>query len=349
MQVKTKKLLGLLLAVGAVFLGGRYLLPIAMPFLLGGGLALAAEPGVRFLTGRLRLPRSAAAGIGVGTVFALLCALVTILLALLLRQLRSLAGILPQMELTARDGLDALQGWLLELTQRTSPGVRAVLQRNVAQIFSGGAAMLDRFTGYALSFAGNLLSHLPNSALGLGTAVLSAFLISAELPGIRQWLQTRVPRGKFDGVLTFLRKLRVTAGQWLIAQVKLLGITYLILTLGFFLLGVEYAPVWALGVAAVDALPILGTGTILVPWSLVCLLQKQGGRALGLLGLYAATALSRSFLEPRLVGRQLGLDPLVTLIALYTGFRLWGLLGMFLMPMLAITVISMLPEPRKEQ
>ena len=70
---------------------------------------------------------------------------------------------------------------------------------------------------------------------------------------------------------------------------------------------------------------------------------------LGLLGLYAATALSRSFLEPKLVGRQLGLDPLVTLIALYTGFRLWGLLGMFLMPMLAITVISMLPESRKEQ
>lgn len=209
--------------------------------------------------------------------------------------------------------------------------------------------MLDRFTGYALSFAGNILSHLPNSALGVGTAVLSAFLISAELPKIRGWLQTRVPRGKFDGVLTFLRKLRETAGQWLIAQVKLLGITYLILTLGFFLLGVEYAPVWALAVAAVDALPILGTGTILVPWSLVCLLQKEGGRALGLLGLYAATALSRSFLEPKLVGRQLGLDPLVTLIALYTGFRLWGLLGMFLMPMLAITVISMLPESRKEQ
>ena len=133
------------------------------------------------------------------------------------------------------------------------------------------------------------------------------------------------------------------------AQMKLLGITYLLLTLGLFLLGVEYAPVWALAVAAVDALPILGTGTILVPWSLVCLLRQERAKALGLLGLYAAAALSRSFLEPRLVGRQLGLDPLVTLIALYTGFRLWGLLGMFLMPMLAITVISMLPETKKGQ
>lgn len=347
MQLKVKNILILLLAAGGIWLGGRYLLPLAMPFLLGGGLALAAEPGVRFLSGRLRLPRSAAAGIGVGTVFALLCALVTMLLALLLRQLRTLAGILPQMELTVRDGLDALQGWLLTLIQHVSPGVRAVLQRNLAQFFSGGAALLDRATGYALSLAGNLLSHLPDSALGLGTAVLSAFLISAELPKIRRWFQTKVPREKFDAARTFLRRFRVTAGQWLIAQMKLLGITYLLLTLGLFLLGVEYAPVWALAVAAVDALPILGTGTILVPWSLVCLLRQERAKALGLLGLYAAAALSRSFLEPRLVGRQLGLDPLVTLIALYTGFRLWGLLGVFLMPMLAITVISMIPETGK--
>ena len=338
-----KRAAALLLGAGALWLGGRYLLPLVIPFVLGGGLALAAEPGVRFLSGRLRLPGSAAAGMGVGTVFALLCALVTMLLALLLRQLRTLTDILPQMELTVRDGLDALQTWLLTLLQRFSPGVRTVLQRNVAQFFSGGAALLDRLTGYALSAAGNLLTRLPDSALGLGTAVLSAFLISAELPRLRAWLRDRVPRGKREAAAAFLRKLRQTAGQWLVAQAKLLGISYLLLVLGFLLLGVEYAPVWALGVALVDALPILGTGTILVPWSLVCLLRGQGGRALGLLGLYAATAVSRSFLEPRLVGRQLGLDPLLTLAALYVGFRLWGLPGMFLMPMLAITLISLLP------
>ena len=200
-----------------------------------------------------------------------------------------------------------------------------------------------------MELAGNLIGRLPDSALGVGTAVLSAFLISAELPRIRSWLHNHVPRGKFETVIAFFKKLRSTAGQWLIAQLKLMGITYLLLTVGFFLLRVEYAPVWALAVAAVDAFPILGTGTILVPWSLVCLLQHNSGKALGLLGLYALTALTRSTLEPKLVGRQLGLDPLLTLIALYTGFRLWGILGMFLMPMLAITVISMLPQGKGEQ
>lgn len=344
MQPGWKKILPLVLAAALGVLGIRYLLPVSMPFLLGAVLALAAEPGVKFLTGRLRFPRSAASGLGVGALFAVLVTLLTFALGLLLRQLRTLAGILPQMELTVRAGLDSLQGWLMELTQRTSPGVRAVLQRNVAQIFSGGAELLDRVTGYALTLAGNLLSRLPDSALGVGTAVLSAFLISAELPRIRFWLQTHVPRGRYDTLLQILRKLRSTAGQWLIAQLKLLGITYLVLTAGFLLLRVEYAPVWAAAVAAVDALPILGTGAVLVPWSLVCLVQHDSARALGLLGLYITTAVTHSMLEPRLVGRQLGLDPLVTLIALYTGFRLWGLWGMILMPMLAITAISVISE-----
>lgn len=349
MQPNWKKIGALAVSLGAGWLAVRYLLPVSVPFLLGGGLALAAEPGVRFLSGRLRLPRSVAAGVGVGTVFAVLVTLVTLLLGLLLRQLRSLAGILPQMELTARAGLESMQSWLMELAQRASPGIRAVLQRNVLQIFSGGAELLDQLTAHALELVGSLIGRIPDSALGVGTAVLSAFLISAELPRIRAWLREHAAGNRLETAVQFLRVFRATAGQWLIAQLKLLGITYLLLVGGFLLLRVEYAPVWALAVAAVDALPILGTGTILVPWSVVCLLQHQGGRAAALLGLYALTALTRSTLEPRLVGRQLGLDPLLTLIALYTGFRLWGILGLFLMPMLVITVISTIPAVKKQQ
>ena len=83
-----------------------------------------------------------------------------------------------------------------------------------------------------------------------------------------------------------------------------------------------------------DALPVLGSGTVLLPWALFSLLQGQLPRALGLLATYACAALTRSTLEPRLVGRHLGLDPLVTLACLYLGYRLWGFGGMILSPML---------------
>jgi predicted PurR-regulated permease PerM len=89
----------------------------------------------------------------------------------------------------------------------------------------------------------------------------------------------------------------------------------------------------------VDAIPILGTGTVHVPWGIVSILQGNHIRALGLLCLWGTVSLTRSILEPKLVGKQLGLDPLVTLVALCIGFCQWGIWGMLLAPMAAVFLL----------
>lgn len=98
--------------------------------------------------------------------------------------------------------------------------------------------------------------------------------------------------------------------------------------------------------ALVDAVPVLGTGTVLLPWSLILFLQGDNARSIGLLGLYGVISLTRSVLEPKLVGRELGLDPLVTLFALYAGYKLWGIGGMILSPLLAVTAIQLVSGKR---
>ena len=85
-----------------------------------------------------------------------------------------------------------------------------------------------------------------------------------------------------------------------------MGVTFCLLFAGFSLLRVGYPLLIALLVTLVDALPVLGTGSVLIPWALVCFLEGSGARALGLLGLYATAALTRSVLEPKLVGSHLG-------------------------------------------
>ena len=130
-------------------------------------------------------------------------------------------------------------------------------------------------------------------------------------------------------------------GGWLLAQLKLSGVTALILLAGFWALQIPLFPVWALLVAFVDALPVLGTGAVLLPWSLICLMQGQNMRGLGLLGVYALVWLIRSVLEPKLVGNELGLDPLVTLLSMYAGYKLFGLLGMILSPVVAVCAIRL--------
>ena len=133
---------------------------------------------------------------------------------------------------------------------------------------------------------------------------------------------------------------------WLKAQLRLSAVTFLLASTGFFLLGISNGLLWALLVALVDAFPILGTGTVLVPWSLISFLQGDHLLAFGLLGLYGAAALTRSVLEPRFLGKQLGLDPLVTLMSLYAGYRLWGIGGMLITPMLAVAVTQLIPSSK---
>ncbi len=312
--------------------------------MLGLALALAAEPMVGFLTRRAHVPRPVSAGIGVCMAFCFLSILLLLLCALIVRELGLLAEVLPDLEEAVSSGVALLQAWLLELAARTPQSIQPVLRENIAALFSNGAALLDAGLRFLLGLAGNLLSHIPDSALGLGTALLSGCMISAKLPRIRAFLSRRIPRERLHSVCAAGRRMRGAVGGWLLAQCKLMGLTFLLLAAGFALLRLRYALLWALGVALVDALPVLGTGTVLLPWACVCLLRGDGGRALGLLGLYTLIALTRSALEPRLLGRHLGLDPLLTLMALYAGYKLWGIGGMLLAPLLAVTALQLAPE-----
>ena len=327
------------------YLTVRCVLPVALPFLLGAGLALAAEPLVALL-GR-RLPRAAAAGIGVTLTFAILTMLVTALCALVIRELGLLADVLPELLEAARGGMSSLERFLTDLVARSPEAVRPLLIEQVEGLFSGGSALLDRATAWLLRLGAGLVAKLPDSALGIGTGIIASFMISAKLPRWKVWLRARFPGGKPAPALDTLRGMKTAVLGWLKAQFKLSGVTWALMTAGFLLLRIRHAPLWAGAVAIVDAFPVLGAGTVLVPWSLVSFLQGDTARAFGLLGLYGGTALVRSLLEPRLVGRQLGLDPLVTLMALYAGYRLWGLPGMILAPILAVTA-AQLTRPHKE-
>lgn len=347
MRGGTKKAVSALLVFTTAWLGLHWLLPLTAPFVLGLGLALMAEPMVSLFHKRLHLPRSISAGIGVSMTVFFLGMLFLMLCAFVARELRVLAGVLPDLEATAGSGIAMLRGWLLDMASRAPRSIRPVLQENMSSLFSSGTAWLDRAVRYLLGLAGNLLSHVPDSALGLGTAVISGYMFSSKLPRIRRWLLRRLPKERLRMLLETLRRIRDVVFGWLKAQAKLMGVTFLILTLGLVLLRIPYAVIWALGISLVDAFPVLGTGTVLIPWSLLCLLQGDTARAIGLAGIYATVTLTRSVLEPKFLGRHLGLDPLVTLIALYVGYKLWGIGGMILAPLLAVVAIQTFPERKR--
>ncbi|MBE6976128.1 MAG: sporulation integral membrane protein YtvI [Ruminococcaceae bacterium] len=337
----SRKAFALVILLLGLWLGLRYVLPLALPFLLAGVLALISEPLVRVFENRLHLRRGIAAGIGVGISILLAALILITLCAFLLRQLSHLADVVPDLESTATNGIASLESFFLSMAGKAPRGIRPLLTHGVENVFSGSSRMMDQISEKLLNLASGILKALPDSALGLGTWILASFMTSAKLPQIKSYLASHIPSQWKEQTLPRLRHLKGCLGAWLIAQAKLTGVTLCVLAVGFLLLRIPYALLWAAVISLVDALPILGTGTVLIPWSLVCFLRGDSLQALGLLGIYAAAALLRSILEPRLVGKQLGLDPLVTLMALYAGYHLWGIFGMLIAPLLAVTVTQL--------
>lgn len=332
-RLKKAGVIGAVLAAAWLFL--RYLLPLALPFLLGLLLAFIAEPLVSVLCRRLRLPRWLGAGLGVTVALMVTVLLVLTLCAFLLRQLGQLARVMPDLEGTARQSLQTLESLLLQTAEAAPQSIRPLLIRGVEGMFSDSGAVLDGISGGVLRFASGVLTRIPDSALGVGTWLIASFMISARLPMLRAQVKQKLPKDWRERYLPMAQRLKKTAGLWLLAQGKLTAITFGVLCAGFLLLRISYGPLWAALIALLDALPVLGTGIVLIPWSVVAFAQGEIVLGVGLLGTYAAAAVLRSVLEPKLVGKQLGLDPLVTLGAMYAGYRLWGIGGMILFPLLA--------------
>ena len=331
-----KRFITVIISGFLIWIGIKYLLPILLPFLLGSLLAFAAEPMVKRLS--KRIPRPAAAALGVSATLMLLLCVLILLMAVLVRELSLMANALPDLSQAAEGGLHALEEFLLRLSDKMPPGIRPLVSRSVTGFFNNGTAIVQQLLQRLSPLASSILGWLPGSAIALGTGILSAFMVSARFPKIKEWLRKLISTSSLNRYLSLLRQVRTALGGWLKAQLKLMALCFFIVGAGLMLLRVPYAPIWAFLIALVDAIPVLGTGTVLLPWALISLLQSQSAKALGLLGIYVVALLSRSILEPRLVGKQLGLDPLITLIALYIGFQVWGIGGMLLSPMVCVVL-----------
>lgn len=343
LSLNKKSILFLFVGFLLVWLGIKFLLPITLPFLLGTLLAVGAEPMVKRLANKM--PRPAAAAIGVSATLILLVCILILLTAALVREISLLANALPDLSQAAEGGMHALEGFLLRLSDRMPTGIRPLASQTVTGFFSNGSAIVQQLLQRLPSLASSLLGWIPGSAIALGTGILSGFMVSARLPKIKNWLGRLRSTPSVKRYLPVMKQVRTALAGWLKAQLKLMVLSFLIVGAGLLLLRVPYAPIWAFLIALVDAIPVLGTGTVLLPWGLVCLLQGQSVKAIGLVAIYIVAMLSRSILEPRLVGKQLGLDPLLTLIALYIGFQLWGIGGMLLSPMVCV-VLSELAHAR---
>ena len=324
------------LAAAGVWLAVTVLLPWILPFLLALGLAWFMEPAVTLLMSRFRLRRGLAAALTTAGLILLLCGAIGLILWRVGYELALLLGRLPVL-LAGLPALgDQVGDWayrfIVALPVQLQDIARDALDGFIRQGISLPAKLYDSLAGIAAGAA----AAVPDAMLFLFTTALASYFSSAARPQVLSFLSRQIPISWRERLRKAVPVLKTALGSWLRAQGLLMLITFGELTAGFLFLQVDLALLLAVLVALVDALPVFGTGTVLLPWALLSLLSGNRRLALGLTVLYGLVSAVRSLLEPRLVGQKAGLPPLAALLAMYVGFKAFSVWGMIFCPLAAI-------------
>ena len=325
-----------LLWLGGAVVFFRWLLAPLLPFLLALALSAMVEPTVQRLRRFLRVKRAFAAAVVTTAWLAGLGGGVAALLVRLGLELRSWSARLPE----AIAGFPALWNGLLDRVgawYAASPALlRSGLDALAGQLMEEGPSLAGTVGGWLMGAASAALAALPDVGLFLVTTVLAVYFTSLNYPAILSFLKRQLPERWQSRCRDAAQCFRSTILKWLRAQLLLICATFVILLAGFWWMDLDYALLAAVFTALVDALPVLGTGTVLFPWALGCLVMGDTGRAVSLLALYAVGLIVHTLLEPRLLAGQVDLPPITALLAMYLGFHLMGVGGMLLLPVLLL-------------
>ena len=327
----------LLWAAGA-FVFFRWLLAPLLPFLLALGLSVVTEPWVERVRKLLRVRRSFAAGVVTTAVLLVAGGGAGLGLMRLGTELREWTARLPEVmagfPAVWNGFLDRLGSWYA-----ASPSfVRRALDALAQALMDRGPSLAVDVGGWLMGTASGLLSALPDVGLFLVTTVLAAYFTSLSYPSILAFLKRQLPPAWQSKCRASAACFRSTVRKWLRAELTLIAATFGILLAGFVWMGLDYALLAAVFTAVVDALPVLGTGTVLLPWAAGCLLLGNTGRGIALAALYATALLTHTLLEPRLLAGQAEVPPVAALLAMYLGFYFLGVGGMVVFPIVMILV-----------
>lgn len=329
----------------AVCAAAVLLLPALRTTMLPFALAL-------FLSGCLQKPIHALHSRGIPRILSVPAILLLGLLPVLglivggvwygLRGIQTLAeNLLPLLEQMRTE-----DAWLYRIITALPPSAQDFFQTLEEQLNAQKEALAGQLMQRLILWSGDALAALPGKLGQVGIFLLFVLFCSIGYPELRLLIRRILPP---DWQAWLGRVQRDTAARlrlWLRAERKLVALIALELAGGLAALRVTHWPFLAAFIALVDLLPLIGSGLILLPWALIRLLLGERIQALGFGLLWLCVWLSRTLLEPKLVGQQLQLPTAVSFFAAILGLRLWGFKGLILFPILAAVAVSLLPQDR---
>jgi sporulation integral membrane protein YtvI len=305
-----------------------------LPFILAWIIALLVNPLVNLLERKTRLPRGIFSICSVILFYALLTLLIAVGTSRLIIELSNILERLPQYAVTLRVATEDWIAYGQNIYINLAPETTEVVKSGLINLINSLTSVISSAIGRSMS----LLTIFPKTLLFVIVTMVSSYMMSKDMYLIRSFFASQVPEDFAKGIKSVYADMLKALGGFIRAQLTIMGITFLITITGLYLIGVPYALTMAIIIGVVDALPIFGTGAVIIPWAVINIIMKHYSLAAALLVLYGVIVVTRQIIEPKIMGKNIGLHPLATLISLYIGMRIFGIIGILIGPLTLIVI-----------
>ncbi len=325
--------MGMLL--GFLYLFFRYVLYEILPFVLGFLIAFSLRPLIKLTMQHLPLPQKMISVFYLILFYGTVGSAITILT---IHCFRFLSGFVVHLPSLYESQIVPMLDQVFHMVQNWLTQVFHVSMIDWDQVYNQLSDALRSFTisGSASLFVmiKTIASSLPGILISFFITLLSSIFFTLDFPNISRFIMRQIPKNRHDDFYQLRHIVTDTILHYLYAYGKLMMITFMELSIGLWYLRVSHAIPIAFLISFFDIFPILGTGTILYPWIAVSLFHGQTKLAVGLLILHLIINIIRQIMEPKIVGKQLGVHPLIMLGCMFFGVKLFGFLGIFITPIL---------------
>ncbi len=230
-----------------------------------------------------------------------------------------------------------------DLFLKIDPEVLDIIQESVVKLFQSLGNLISNISVKAVSSLSGYATALPGLLIKTLLSIISTFFIASDYDVIVDFIKKQFSEKQQQLFVTIKTYVLNTLGVVIVSYLKIMTMTFLELAIGLWIIGIKNAAFVALAIAFFDILPVLGTGGIMIPWGIISLIQNNVSQGIGILLVYVVVTIIRNILEPRIVGEQIGLHPILTLSGMFVGTRLFGMVGLLGAP-IAISLIKHLNE-----
>lgn len=317
-----------------------FVIKLFLPFLLGYLFSMAVNPLADFLQKKLKIPRGLSAVLVIVLIVGIVGGVLTFAIWKIVDEVRMLYTQFPAIYESVRNSAHAFGEKWSVLYDNLPVNIQEALAALGENISDKAAGFINTKSLPMVGNAGNFAKALPSVFIGIVVFILSSYFMVSDNKTVSRTVKKMIGPRLTERLSMVKSELKKYLGGYCRAQIILMFIAFLIMLTGLSILNINYALLIALAVAVLDALPFFGSGLVLWPWTVVAFLNGNIRLGVGLIIIYAAVALTRHFTEPKLVSSRIGMNPILTLMSMYVGYRTLSIGGLILGPIILMLVIS---------